>query len=524
MTELLSVKVAASAPSGATAIGELVCSDRLNRIPGVKKAVAERNGFTGAVGSLLRVAEGDTTRLIAGLGRSNEVDDDAVARATAAIVRAAAKHRRIAMLAPPGPDGAPSEHTVCVIAEAAMLAGYTFADFKSSDDAAPKLDAVTIVTSGDLRAARTAVAGATAVAKAVGFARDLVNLPGGELTPPRFALLGAERAEAAGLEAEVLDEAAIAELGLGGLLAVNKGSVHPPRLLKLTYTPAVADAAGSEGDTEQEGSEGGGEGGGVTVALVGKGITFDSGGLSIKPAESMIGMKMDMAGAAAVIAAMCALPAVAAPVRVVSFTPMTDNMTGGDAQRPGDVYTARNGKTVEVLNTDAEGRLILGDALALAAEEDPAAIVDLATLTGACLVALGERIAGLMSNDEDLASSVERAAESAGERLWRMPLPPDYRKLLDSDVADIKNIGTRYGGTLTAGLFLKEFVGDTPWAHIDIAGPAMGSEVDGVNPKGGTGFGVRTLLELLRTWGTDSGDSAGGDDGDGDGDPGPGRE
>jgi leucyl aminopeptidase len=331
------------------------------------------------------------------------------------------------------------------------------------------------------------------VAEAVGFARDLVNLPGGELTPSRFARLGAERAEAAGLEVEVLEDAAIAELGLGGLLAVNKGSVHPPRLLKLTYEPPARDAeapAPVPGDTE-------------TVALVGKGITFDSGGLSLKPAEAMEGMKMDMAGAAAVIAAMCALPALEAPVRVVSFTPMTDNMTGGDAQRPGDVYTARNGTTVEVLNTDAEGRLILGDALALAAEEEPAAIVDLATLTGACMVALGERIAGLLSNDDDLAERVGAAASVAGERVWRLPLPADYRKQLDSDVADLKNIGTRYGGTLTAGLFLKEFVKDTPWVHLDIAGPAYAKEPDGVNPKGGTGFGVRTLVQLLGSWGGD---------------------
>jgi leucyl aminopeptidase len=381
------------------------------------------------------------------------------------------------------------------MAEAAMLAGYAFSELKSSPAAGPKLGAVTIVTTGDVREARAEVATVAVVAEAVGFARDLVNLPGGELTPSRFARLGAERAEAAGVQAEVLDETAIAELGLGGLLAVNKGSVHPPRLLKLTYEPSGEEAdAPVAADPE-------------TVALVGKGITFDSGGLSLKPAEAMEGMKMDMAGAAAVIAAMCALPALGAPVRVVSFTPMTDNMTGGDAQRPGDVYTARNGTTVEVLNTDAEGRLILGDALALAAEEAPVAIVDLATLTGACMVALGERIAGLLSNDDALADRVTAAAAAAGERVWRLPLPADYRKQLDSDVADLKNIGTRYGGTLTAGLFLKEFVKDTPWVHLDIAGPAYAKEPDGVNPKGGTGFGVRTLASLLRRWGaTDDAD------------------
>jgi leucyl aminopeptidase len=211
-----------------------------------------------------------------------------------------------------------------------------------------------------------------------------------------------------------------------------------------------------------------------------------------------------MAGAAAVIGAMTALPALGARVRVVAYTPMTDNMTGGAAQRPGDVYTARNGRTVEVLNTDAEGRLILADALALAAEqEEPDAIIDLATLTGACLVALGNRIAGLMGNDDDFTRRVAGAAERVGERVWHLPLPADYRKQLDSPIADLKNIGGgRAGGALTAGLFLKEFVPDaTPWAHIDIAGPAFLSDGDAETPAGGTGFGVHTLLSLLEHWG-----------------------
>jgi leucyl aminopeptidase len=238
-----------------------------------------------------------------------------------------------------------------------------------------------------------------------------------------------------------------------------------------------------------------------TVAFVGKGITFDSGGLSLKTAEGMTDMKCDMAGAAAVAAATCALGSLGVGVRVVAFLPLTDNMTGGGAQRPGDVFTARNGTTVEVLNTDAEGRLVLADALCLAVEERPAAIVDLATLTGACMVALGPSIAGLMGNDDVFTGIVEAAAEDAGERVWQLPLPPDYRPSLDSAVADLKNIGGRYGGTLTAGLFLKEFVDDSiPWAHLDIAGPAFRSEPDADAPKGGTGFGVRTLLRLVEDW------------------------
>jgi leucyl aminopeptidase len=341
-------------------------------------------------------------------------------------------------------------------------------------------------STAEVRAVRAAAERASIVADAVCFARDLVNTPGGTLTPQVFADLAAERATAAGLEVEVLDADGIAEAGLGGLLAVNQGSTQPPRMVKLTYTP----------DAELEPT-------GDTLAFVGKGITFDSGGLSIKPADGMIGMKMDMGGAAAVIAAMCALPALGARTAAVSFTPMTDNMINGDAQRPGDVFTARGGTTVEVLNTDAEGRLILADALVLASEEQPTAIVDLATLTGACLVALGDRIAGLMSNDDEFRGRVVGAAAVAGERVWPLPLPADYRKLLDSRVADISNISSaRFGGTLTAGLFLQEFVGDgIPWAHLDIAGPAYLDSPDGEQGPGGTGFGVRTLLQLTCGWG-----------------------
>jgi leucyl aminopeptidase len=235
------------------------------------------------------------------------------------------------------------------------------------------------------------------------------------------------------------------------------------------------------------------------VALVGKGITFDSGGLSLKTTEGMVGMKGDMAGAAAVLATFSALDAVQPPVRVVGYLPLTDNMPGGDATRVGDVLRIRNGKTVEVLNTDAEGRLVLADGLSLASEDGPDAVVDLATLTGACMVALGTKLAGLMGNDEGWIAQVRAAADAAGEGVWPLPLPADMRRQIDSDVADIKNVaGARWGGALIAGLFLQEFVGDgIPWAHLDIAGPAEATEDDAEARKGGTGFGVRTLLRLL---------------------------
>jgi leucyl aminopeptidase len=268
---------------------------------------------------------------------------------------------------------------------------------------------------------------------------------------------------------------------MGGVLGVGQGSERPPRFVRVVYQP-----------------RGGGAGG--TLALVGKGVVFDSGGLSLKTASGMETMKTDMSGAAAVLAAMSALQALGVRHRVVAYAPMVENMPSGSAIRPGDVLRMRSGTTVEVLNTDAEGRLILADALSLAASEKASAIVDLATLTGACVVALGEKVAGVMGNQPEWVEQVRAASERAGEPMWTLPLPKDYRKLLDSEVADLRNISTgSYGGALTAGLFLERFVDDVPWAHLDIAGPARASSDDGELTKGGTGFGVRTLLELVST-------------------------
>jgi leucyl aminopeptidase len=284
-----------------------------------------------------------------------------------------------------------------------------------------------------------------------------------------------------GLKITVHDEAAIKRLKLGGLLGVNRGSTQPPRFVQLEYRPPGR----SKG----------------TLALVGKGITFDSGGLSIKTMQGMMTMKCDMSGGAAVFGAMSVMPALQPACRVLGFVPMTDNMLGGDATRAGDVLRIRNGKTVEVLNTDAEGRLILADALSLASEAKPDGIVDLDTLTGACMIALGQSIAGIMGNNDAFSAQVRAVADRVGERLWPLPLPADYKKQLDSNVADLKNIGGAYGGASTAGLFLQEFVDSSiPWVHLDIAGPAFLDAEDGENPRGGTGFGVRTLIELARSF------------------------
>ncbi|MEI2698449.1 MAG: leucyl aminopeptidase [Microthrixaceae bacterium] len=500
MSELLSVKISKDVPAGATAVAETVCSDSLNKVPGVRKAAMERSGFAAKVGQILVLDDGERSRVLVGVGPAAAVGAGELRTAAAVFTRAVGRHRRVGFAYPDGIDLEPGAG-VRAVTEGLILGAYRFDAYKTDPSASPGLSAATIAVGDRVREVRDGAARGRAAAEAVCFARDLVNEPGGSLTPAVFAERAAERAVAAGLSAEIMDLDAMVAAGLGGVLAVNQGSDEQPRLLKLTYDPTATDEDTTDQGVVQDLSP---EPDAVdTVALVGKGITFDSGGLSLKPAESMMEMKCDMAGAAAVIAAMCALADLDVAVRVVAFTPMTDNMTGGSAQRPGDVYTARNGTTVEVLNTDAEGRLVLADALSLAGDEEPDAIVDLATLTGACMVALGQKIAGLMGNDEVFCGVVEAAAEAAGERVWQLPLPADYRSSLDSSVADIKNIaGGRYGGTLTAGLFLKEFVDDaTPWVHLDIAGPAFLGEADGVSPKGATGFGVRTLLTLLETWG-----------------------
>ncbi len=491
MSDPVAVKIAKTIPGSATAVAVTACSDRLSKVAGVRKAAMTRAGFTGAAGQSLVLNDGDSTRVILGVGPSETAGAVQLRTAAAVFARSVMRHRKVAFEFP-APSDLPSldlDEGVRAVTEGLILGAYSFDTHNTKAAERTRTDSATIAVGDQITAARVAAERGRVTANAVWFARDLVNEPGGTLTPTVFADRAAARATAAGLTAEILTEKEIAAERLGGLIAVNLGSEEPPRLLKLTYEPRA--------DLMQE------EGGEFpTVALVGKGITFDSGGLSLKPADSMMTMKCDMAGAAAVISTMTALPELDVAVRVVSFTPMTDNMTGGIAQRPGDVYTARNGTTVEVLNTDAEGRLVLAEALVLASEEEPDAIIDLATLTGACMVALGNSIAGFMGNDEGFSEMVTQAAARSGERVWQLPLPADYRKGLDSQVADLRNIGNgRLGGALVAGLFLQEFVQDgIPWVHVDMAGPSFLDAPDGEYPRGGTGFGVRLLLELLETW------------------------
>jgi leucyl aminopeptidase len=468
-------------PADAAAVGAPVFAGRI--LPPGSAAdldlnfLAER-GFEGKPGEALAVPAGRGTWIALGVGNPDEVTAETLRRAAAAFVRAAWKDRSGATtLLAAAPDGLDPAVAAQAIAEGASLAAYRFSRYKA-DPKPCRLESIAVVGTGD--AARHGVDRGARVATAVALARDLVNEPARAMTPRLLAEIAAEVAECEGLTLTVLDEVAIAAEGLGGLAGVAAGSDEPPRLIELVYEP--------------ESPEG-------TIALVGKGITFDSGGLSIKTAEGMETMKTDKSGAAAVLAAMSVIAALAPPVKVIGIIPATENMPGGSALKPGDVLTARNGKTIEVLNTDAEGRLVLADGLSLAVEAGVDAIIDVATLTGACVVALGRKVAGLMGNHQGWIDQVRDAAARAGEEVWPLPLPEDYRKQIDSDVADVKNIGGgRYAGALTAGLFLREFVGGVPWAHLDIAGPARSEEDEGYLQKGGTGFGVRTLVEAVMSF------------------------
>ncbi len=365
-------------------------------------------------------------------------------------------------------------------AEGAWLGAYRFDRYLTDERRRPTpLVALTLCPPGPHDPADTAAALARARSggRAVARARDLVNEPAGVMTPARLAELSSGWAREAGLQVEVLDRAACAELGMGLYLAVAQGSTEAPRFIHLAWKPATTRRR---------------------VVLVGKGVTFDSGGLSIKTNEGMLDMKTDMAGAAAVLAAVVAAGEERLPIEVHALAACTENMPSGSAYKLGDVLRSLDGKTVEINNTDAEGRLTLADALTFGLRLRPDAILDFATLTGACVVALGPHTAGVMSNDEALAATFLAAAEQSGEEMWRLPLPPRLAEQLKSEIADLKNTGERWGGALTAGLFLKEFVGDIPWVHVDIAGPASASKEQGHVGKGGTGFGVLSILNYLR--------------------------
>jgi leucyl aminopeptidase len=467
--------------------------------PGAEEAVAalgaplapllEARGFTGKAGEVAALPTlgrlPATVLLLIGVGERAKVDAEVLRRAAAAVVRQGRGARKAVTTLPQALPADPAA-AVQAVTEGALLAAYRFDKYKQAKTKAngsqqPAELASLALHPGAAGGGRSgglnrALAAGQVRAAATNLARDLSNEPANALHPADLATAARKLLAGKGVTVKVKDEKALVAEGFGGIVGVGQGAEHPPRLIELRYAPK-----GAKGE----------------VVLVGKGITFDSGGLSLKPPDSMKTMKTDMSGAAAVLATMSVLADLDVTVAVTGYLASAENMPSGRATRPGDVLTMKNGKTVEVLNTDAEGRLVMADALALGAAAKPDAIIDVATLTGACAVALGNRYTGLMANDEALAAELLDAAAEAGEPTWRLPLPPEYRKDIESDLADLKNVGDRYGGALFAGLFLQEFVDDHPWVHLDIAGPARAESEDGYLTKGSTGVTVRTLLTWL---------------------------
>lgn len=423
--------------------------------------------------------------VLVGTGSSSRSDQDRWRRAAGTAARALAGKAAAAFAL-----GSGSLADAMAVAEGALLGGYAFQTFlgegKRAEAKEPLAEVVVLGVKPRSKDGKALQSRVSVIGDAVRYARDLVNTPPNVLFPESFAASVSRRAKGSKVKVEVWDTQALEAQGCGGILGVGQGSARPPRLVVLKHRPARAKAH---------------------LALVGKGITFDSGGLCIKPGPAMVTMKCDMAGAAAVAAAVLAMAELGVPVAVTGYLCLAENMTGDLAQRPGDVVTMRGGRTVEIINTDAEGRLVMADGLALATEESPDAIVDIATLTGAQVIALGQRTMAVMGNDDDLRERVHAAAMGVGEQSWPMPIPEEIRATMDSPVADIKHTGERAAGMMVAATFLREFVGKDssgkriPWAHIDIAGPAFNDKSPwGYTPKGGTGSGVRALVALAESY------------------------
>ena len=416
---------------------------------------------------------------VAGLGKRQDFTLDKIRGVAGEFCRSLRKlncHRIATILHGAGTGGIEPEASVEAIVEGSLLGLYSFTRYKKPEYEDIREILIVEREESKLPALERGVQKGKVMAEATALARDMVNEPANCMTPSRMSEVAKEIANEHNLEFNVLDSNDMEAIGMGALLGVARGSNQAPRLIILNY----------KGDENSESS----------IGFIGKGVTFDSGGISVKPSEGMGEMKNDMAGGAAVMAAVCALARLKSKVNVVGIIPATENLPSGTALKPGDVLKAMSGKTIEVISTDAEGRLILADALSYAVKQGFSPLVDVATLTGACRVALGTGYSGVFGNDQDLVDKVLKAGSEAGEKLWQMPMPEEYKEQNRSEIADIKNTGNKYGGAITAALFLGEFVDNTPWVHLDIAGTASSSKGSGYIVKGATGVGVRTLVEL----------------------------
>jgi len=455
--------------------------------PGVKETGLQKTfaaaKLTGKLDEQLLVPAGDGFEagavLLVGVGDKKGFDANRLRVALGRAAPTAARFATIATTFPQAVTGKGALEAMQATAEGLLLGTYRFDRYRTTAKDLPKpIRKVTVLGSGrgDAKAARAALERGRIVAEAVNWARDLINTPAGDMPPAQIAREAQKMAREFGLPCKVWGEAELKKGGFGGILGVGAGSVNPPRMIELTY-------------------RGGGRS--VPIALTGKGIAFDSGGLSIKDAKNMETMKDDMGGAASILATMRVIAQLKPKVNVIAAIPCSENMPSGSATKPGDILTHRGGKTSEVLNTDAEGRLVLADSLAYLAEKKPQVIIDTATLTGACMVALGEDITGAMGNDDTLMRDVLAAGEAVGEPSWELPLWAGYKRQIESPLADVKNVGDRWGGAITAALFLAEFVDDIPWVHLDIAGPAFRERPGDLGPRGATGVPVRTLVRYV---------------------------
>jgi len=464
-------------PGGATAavdgvlggaIGDLIARGELRGKPG-ELAIVHTLGKLPA-----------TMVAVAGLGKAGDLSVERIRGASGEFCRQLRKlncRRVVTVLHGAGAGGLTPELSAEAISMGAFVGLYSFDRYKKPEYS--DLDELLIVTQDERAVAglERAVRKGRIMAEATNLARDMVNEPASNMTPTRMAEMASELAATQRLELKVLEADDMRAMGMDALLGVARGSVEPPKLMVLSYRGNAASES--------------------AVGVLGKGITFDSGGISIKPAEGMGEMKDDMAGGAAVLAALSAIAQFGPRINVTGIVPATENLPSGSAFKPGDVLKSMNGKTIEVITTDAEGRLILADALSYARKLGLSPLIDLATLTGACRVALGTLYSGLFGNDGALQEKLLAAAERSGDRLWRMPMPEEYREQIKSDIADVKNIGNRYAGAITAALFLEEFVDGSPSAHIDIAGTALSAKEKGYAVKGASGVGVRTIIEYV---------------------------
>jgi leucyl aminopeptidase len=462
-------------PEGGTAAADKVLDGAITQLIKQGDIKGKLNEIT-LIHSLGRLPAGRV--VVMGLGKKKELDTNKIRGATAETSRYL-RGKGVATLASGVPgngiNNIKSGDAVQAITEGALLGLYTFRrHITKKENDLGDIKQFTIV-GGEKRLLEKAIGKGKITAEAANWARDMVNEPSNFKTPAKLAEAATRLAKKYGLEVEVFEKEKIKELGMGGLLGVAQGSQQPPRFIILNYRGRPS--------------------GEIDLALVGKGITFDSGGISIKPSENMGEMKDDMAGGASVLAALSALAQLKPRLNVTALVPATENMPSGTAMKPGDVITAMNGKTIEVLNTDAEGRLILADALSYAKKLQAKAIIDVATLTGACQVALGKITSGLFTNNQPLLDKVIAASKEVGEPAWPLPMFDEYKELIKSDIADIKNIGNRYAGAITAAKFLEEFVDKTPWVHLDLTGPINDKE-KGYLVKGATGVPVRTLINL----------------------------